>query len=356
MSGTTGIEWTETTWNPTRGCSRTIADGAAQSGCGDGTGGGCYAETMAGRIVRMGKGKPTPYDDLVRPTANGYRWTGKVVLDAKKLAEPLSWRKPKMVFVDSMSDLFHESLPDSAIDQVVAVMIVQALHETRGGHTMQTLTKRAARMRAYFTDPATLRRVAVAAGRLMEDSDNWHDAIAYRKEGLVHPLLWWGVSVENQAAADERIPDLLATPAAVRFISAEPLLGPVDMRGVERGNSWSGGDWLRSFRFEKEHDDGRREVLDERKSRIDWVIVGCESGSGARECKVEWLRSLRDQCAAAAVPFFLKQARGATTLGNGMTDGAAVMTKGPGSHRKRGGIIGLPYLDGVQHAAMPVRA
>lgn len=333
-----------------------IADGAKQSGCGDGTGGGCYAERMAGRFCGPGGA----YEGLVRITANGPRWTGVVRLIPEHLADPLRWRKPRRIFVNSMSDLFHESLDDGTIDMVVAVMMICALHETRGGHTFQTLTKRAARMRSYFTDPGTQDRVARAAARMMEDGDGWYDEIAFRKEGLAHPLLWFGVSVENQAAADERIPELLATPAAVRFLSCEPLIGPVHLPVVHVFGSTP------------------------RPPGIDWVIAGCESGPGARPCSVEWLRSLRDQCAAAGVPFFLKQASAdrdplrskcpecgkqirwyvhgpmhssasCACTAEGAEDASwhPSIGLGDGSKRKSGGVIELPYLDGVQHAAFP---
>lgn len=336
----TAIEWTDKTWNPVRGCSR-VSEGCRH----------CYAETMAGRIVRMGKGKPTPYDGLVTSKLKVIsddeqrvesRWTGKVVLDAKKLAKPLGWRKPRTVFVNSMSDLFHPSLTNEQIAAVFGVMAATP-------HTYQVLTKRSKRMREWFAwvgvhGPSGARsacRVAASGllGRIVEMPD--HSA------PWPLPNVWLGVSVENQEAADERIPDLLATLAAVRYISGEPLLGAVDLSGVERGNSWSGGNWLRSYRFERRHDDGNAEVIEERKERIDWVIAGCESGAGARPCSVEWLRSLRDQCKAAEVPFFLKQGTFSNTApGKNLTPGAR-------SHRKLGGIIGLPYLDGVQHTAMP---
>lgn len=342
--GDTTIEWTQRpgtrgrTWNPVRGCSRTIAKGAKQSGCGDGTGGGCYAERTAGRFCGPGQA----YEGLVRITAKGARWTGEVRLVHDHLKDPLHWRDATTAFTNSMSDLFHESLEDYAIDSVVAVMMICALRARGPRNTFITLTKRARRLREYFTDPGTQERVARRAGALMEDGDSWFDAIAFRKEGLVHPSMWWGVSVENQAAADERIPDLLSTPAAVRFLSCEPLLGPVDLSHIGE--------------FRGEPLSALKEIVGYvERPPLSWIIAGCESGPGARPCNVADLRSLRDQCAQAGVPFFLKQAR-ETAETSRWPDGVVRLAIGLGvksSHRKPGGVIGAPYLDGVQHVAFP---
>ncbi len=312
----TAIEWTDVTWNPVRGCSR------VSEGCRN-----CYAEQQAARIVRMGKGKPTAYDGLVRLVNGEARWTGEVRLVMDRLMDPLGWRKPRRVFVNSMSDLFHDKLEDWHIDRVVAVMMICCLHETRGGHTFQTLTKRSRRLRSYFCDPKTQGRVAVAAGQMMEDGDNWHDVIAFREEGLCHPKLWWGVSVEDQEAFNERWPDLEATPAVVRFLSAEPLLGPVNALTA---------------------------ILSQ---NLAWIIAGCESGAGARPCNKRWLRYLRDQCEHTDTKYFLKQAadEGDDKLGCDSDGKAQGITCGFGSHRKPGpgNIIGAPYLDGVQHLEFP---
>lgn len=347
MGDKTGISWTDATWNPVRGCSR-VSEGCRH----------CYAEIQAARIVRMAKGRPSPYDGLVREVMikrdglnirNEKRWTGKVVLDAKTLALPLRWSKARRVFVNSMSDLFHESLTNEQIAAVFGVMAAAPQH------TFQCLTKRPARMREWFEwvmdrgEYRALRRcgdAAEAAGapvyvnRKKDGRSPWNDAHA------VWPLAncWLGVSVENQAAADERIPELLRTPAAVRFLSCEPLLGQVDLRLFDGG------------------------PLTPRHRLLHWCIAGCESGRNARSCSVEWLRSLRDQCEAASVPFFLKQAvavpaaipapddADASTVTTCTTSGARwidVVVDGSGSKRKAGGVIELPYLDGVQHAEMP---
>jgi protein gp37 len=346
MSDKTRISWTDATWNPIRGCSR-VSEGCRH----------CYAERVAARF--SGPGQPyhgiakvtAPRDALDRVGGRRNGWTGEVRLVDEHLGDPLRWRKPRRIFVNSMSDLFHEKLEDWHIDRVVAMMLIQALHDTKGGHTLQTLTKRSRRMRSYLSDPATPGRVARHAGNLMEDGDGWHDAIAYREEGLVHPLLWWGVSVENQEAADERIPDLLSTPAAVRFLSCEPLIGEVDL------TPWLDPSGACCVSFEacldrstcRAHAEWRHREHDGTDARITWVIAGCESGPGARPADVEWFRSLRDRCSGAGVPFFLKQARESNERSSHMF----AITAGADSRRKSGGVIELPYLDGVQHAEFP---
>lgn len=314
----TGISWTDDTWNPIKGCSR-VSPGCAN----------CYAEVQAARIVRMGKGKPTAYDGLVRVTAGGEpRWTGRIRLVPEALALPLSWRKPRRIFVDSMSDLFHERLDDEQIDLVFAAMLLAPRH------TFQVLTKRAARMRSYFEAPDLYERVLAAADYFRRRDPRLNQV------GIGDPAtsparwIWLGISVENQDAADERIPELLRTPAAVRFLSCEPLLGEVDLA--------------------KASPNARSLVED-----LDWIIAGCESGPGARPCSVEWLRSLRDQCAWSGVAFFLKQAVEPTPVDQpaavlrGIRHFAPTASSPDGSKRKPGGVIELPYLDGVQHAAFP---
>lgn len=288
MTATTKIQWAQNddgtagrSWNPVRGCSRT------SPGCTK-----CYAEKIAVRFSGVG----LPFDGFARRDANGEaQWTGRVELVPSALMDPLGWRKPTRVFTNSMSDLFHPELPDDAIDKVIAVMMICSLHERRGGHTFQTLTKRAERMSRYFNDPTTQERVARAAGRMMEDGDGWLDSIASRKYGLAHPLMWFGVSVESQKYADERIPHLLATPAAVRFVSFEPLLGPVVMH-----DEWifGGTSLLNQF---------ARGVDDPKTPTIDWGILGSESGVGARPMDVAWAASLRDQMKSAEVACFTKQ-------------------------------------------------
>lgn len=345
MGDKTGIGWTDATWNPIRGCSRVSA------GCVN-----CYAEQQAARIVRMGKGKPTAYDGLVRLVGGEPRWTGAVRLATDVLSQPLRWTKPRRIFVNSMSDLFHENFTNEQIAAVFGVMAAAPQH------TFQILTKRAARMREWFewvaaqrtpliTIPYSPRLICRSEADKLINPDNTGRPLGTEPSPREWPLpnVWLGVSVEDQAAADERIPELLATPAAVRFLSCEPLIGPVSLRRVRPSpmpiDSLTGSWGVSS------NDDAHYK----QDPRIDWVIAGCESGPGARPCSVEWLRSLRDQCAAAGTAFFLKQAKVSAENSHDPTDGVVrpALRAGIESNIKPGGVIELPYLDGVQHVAFP---
>jgi protein gp37 len=211
------IEWTDSTWNPVRGCTK-ISPGCTH----------CYAETFAERF-RGVAGHP-------------YEQGFDLRLVPGKLADPLRWRTPRMVFVNSMSDLFHQDVPDAYIQQVVEVML------RADWHTYQVLTKRSERLRALLQ--TKLRQAATAE------------------------QIWWGVSVENRRDGLPRVEDLRASPARTRFLSVEPLLedlGPFDLTGIH------------------------------------WVIVGGESGPGARPMNKDWVTALRDHCQIASVPFFFKQ-------------------------------------------------
>jgi protein gp37 len=355
MGSKTGISWTDSTWSALRGCSRTIASGATQSGCGDPTGGGCYAERNGYRF----SGPGLPYEGLVRMTSTGARWTGKVLLVDNHLLDPIRWQRARRIFTTSVSDPFHERFSNETIAIVFGVMAATVRH------AHQCLTKRIRRGREWFSwveAAAAKDGVSPAAfcfgvmRQYVEGCDRFSDAdralvrrsiVVESARSATWPLLnvWIGVSVENQDAADERIPDLIATPAAVRFLSCEPLLGPVNLRRVRPApvpiDALTGG-WGVASNNDAHH---------RQEPRLHWVIAGCESGPGARPCDVAWLRSLRDQCAAAGMPFFLKQAR-SDELGHPAGVQRPVTT-GPGSKRKAGGIIELPYLDGVQHAAFP---
>lgn len=338
----TGISWTDETWNPTKGCQQ------VSPGCRN-----CYAKHQAARIVRMAKGKPSKYDSLVKLGPHGDPcWTGEGLFDPEALALPLTWKAPRRIFVDSMSDLFYDVFTN---DQIAAVFGVMAACPQ---HTFQVLTKRPKRMREWFAwaNPIGLallsRDPRLPVPRVMIE-----DAAMAALDGVVYGIPSWrdhrwplpnvqlGISAENQDAADERIPDLLATPAAVRILSNEPLIGEIDLdrpRCDDRHHGQSewviaddGTPWCNECDAERSyghwlHPDGG----------IDLVIAGCESGAEPRPCEVSWVRLQRDQCKEAGVPFFLKQANDATPE----------ITTGPGSRRKRGGLIELPYLDGVQHA------
>lgn len=256
--GKTSIEWTRNddgspgrTWNPVVGCDK------VSPGCTN-----CYAESIAERF-RGGPGYP-----------NGF----EVTLKPHKLDEPLRWRKPTRVFVNSMSDLFHPRVPDAFIARVFAVM-AQAER-----HTFQVLTKRHARMRALLS-----RREWVESIRDIALEYDPTDSLGTDGRWPL-PNVWLGTSVEDQERADVRIPALLATPAAVRFLSCEPLLGPVDLRGAL------------GFTYD---DDATGEQIP--VPPVDWVIVGGESGPNARPMSVSWVRSLIHQCAIADVSVFVKQ-------------------------------------------------
>jgi protein gp37 len=340
MGDKTGIEWTDATWNPTRGCRRTAPAESKQSGCGDPTGGGCYAERTAARFCGPGQ----PYEGLITLTAKGPRWSGKARFVAEHLADPLRWRKPRRIFVDSMSDLFYEGFSDDDIERVFAITALAPRH------TFQVLTKRPHRMREWMSKENRRGSVIGRAWEMLGRASSGVPRL-YRHEGIGDrawplPNVCLGVSVENQAAADERIPPLLETAAAVRFISAEPLLEDVNLRRVRPTpvpiDALTGGWGVPS------NDDAHHR----QEPRLHWVIAGCESGPGARPIGADAFRSLRDQCEAAGVAFFLKQAAQESPTSPSYPRGAAI-TAGPGSHRKPGGVIGAPYLDGVQHLAFP---
>ena len=254
----TKIEWSEKVWNPLAGCSR-ISTGCTR----------CYAETMANRLQAIGvKG----YDGVIKNN----KWTGKINLIPEKLEEPLRWKKPQRIFVNSMSDLFHENVPEDFIWKVI-----EKCWEAKQ-HDFLILTKRSDRMLDVLTK-----------------SMWWNNDTPEN--------IWLGTSIEDQKTADERIPFLLQTPAAVRFISAEPLLGAVNLNKLHIGTQYPEGQpqpYLMNC-LESHYlmlSDGDYEF-----KKLDWVIVGGESGHNARPMHPDWVRSIRDQCQAAHVPFFFKQ-------------------------------------------------
>jgi protein gp37 len=297
MAGKTSIEWTTHNWNPVRGCSR-VSEGCRF----------CYAETLAARFSKPGQwGRGLAFWATRPDGKKEARWTGEVMAAPDHvLTEPLRWKKPRTIFVNSTSDLFHEDLPDEVIDRVFAVMALCPQH------TFQILTKRPDRMRAYFAE----RRVG----------DPWAEGVDYvadllelaecpvviEPHDLPLPNVWLGTSLEDQATADARIPHLLATPAAIRFISAEPLLGPVDLRRIDDrpwpeelgARQWTDALLGATNIWVESRQGGWGGVA---PGKIDWVICGGESGPGARPMHPDWARSLRDQCTAAGVPFFFKQ-------------------------------------------------
>lgn len=261
----TKIEWAEETWNPVTGCSP-ISEGCRNC-----------SERMSKRLAgRCGY----PADDPFR-----------VTLHPHKLDEPLKWKKPRRVFVCSMGDLFHEDVPDEFIARIWGIM-AKCLN-----HTFQVITKRPHRMMEWLS------RVKDWEGW---KTHNGEPPNVYGGSGIIVgynmwplPNVWLGVTAENQQMADERIPILLETPAAVRFVSVEPMLGPVDLIS----NDYLGG----CINCEVCLDNPKTCINRAQDRKIDWVICGGESGHGARPMHPEWVRSLKDQCQEAGVPFFFKQ-------------------------------------------------
>lgn len=276
VSGKSSIEWTDATWNPVRGCTK------ISPGCKN-----CYAETFAERW-RGVAGHP-------------YEQGFDLRLVPEKLEEPLKWKKPRRVFVNSMSDLFQDGVPFEFIDRVYAIMALAPQH------TFQILTKRPERMLEYFSAPNLYERILRVADQEIRPKYRHLGSIGISNPALNPPKwIWLGTSVENQEYADKRIPLLLRTPAAVRFVSYEPALGPVQFHS----------DWTDRWYCA---DCGTKRLRDwcsfcAIKARpcaaLDWVIVGGESGPGARPFNIQWSRDLVRQCKAAGVACFVKQMGG----------------------------------------------
>lgn len=325
MADNTKIEWADATINAINGCS------LASPGCTN-----CYAMKQAHRFpIRQG---------LTEKSKGGMVWTGEVRLAEEQLIKPLAWKRPRRIFWNAHGDTFHPSVPDSWIDQVFATAAATPQH------IHMIVTKRSDRMRDY------LRRLPERVKTLAADP-------GLDFANLPLPNVWLGVSVEDQTRADERIPDLLATPAAVRFISAEPLLGPVDLTRISLGE-FVGTGW-----YEGQIIHGLANSLRWPRppfASIDWVIVGGESGPGARPMHLDWARSLRDQCAAAGVPFHFKQ-WGQWKPFSGWVDGVSSYSDASGTYKadqiyrfpdgnyaaKVGKRAAGRLLDGVEHNGMP---
>ena len=279
MADNSKIEWTEATWNPITGCS------VVSPGCTN-----CYAMKLAGTRLRHHPSR----EGLTRDSKAGPVWTGEVRFNEQWLDQPLRWKRPRMIFVCAHGDLFHENVPDEWIDRVFAVMVLAPQHN------FQVLTKRSARMRDCLNDPAVRDRIETLAFDWLDTNAGRDTAEDWWRTEPPWPLpnIWLGVSVEDQARADERIPDLLDTPAAVRWISAEPLLGDVDLGCVPRPVGWP---------VPLDDVSDGIDPLFHVRAHLDWVICGGESGPRSRPTNPRWFRDLRDQCAAAGVPFFMKQ-------------------------------------------------
>ena len=295
MADKTLIEWSDATWNPITGCSR------VSRGCGTSKEGGCYAERLAATRLRHHPSRRGLTD------ARG-RWTGEVRFNEQWLDQPFKWKRPRRIFACAHSDLFHEAVPTAWIDKVFGVMALAQRH------VFQVLTKRPERMRDYFAqllldDPehggiARLRWASeepfpvapepwdvMSLARFVSPS-RWDSAM---RTSWPLPNVWLGTSVEDQRTANERIPFLLETPAAVRWISAEPLLEEIEVFSIN----------------------GPVDVPQGMESSLHWVVAGGESGPRARTMHPDWARSLRYQCEAAGVPFFFKQWGGRTSKSGG---------------------------------------
>jgi protein gp37 len=274
MSGDTNISWTDKVWNPVVGCTR------VSRGCDH-----CYAfQVHDQRHIAWKRGRfPNAPEQYHQPFS-------QVQLMPDRLEDPLRWRKPARVFVNSMSDLFHPSVPFSFIAQVWATMALAPQH------TFQVLTKRPERVAGFLKATALYSVVLDMANEIRLRRPKLGDIPISNPARFPLPNVWIGTSVEDQAAADERIPHLMRVPAAVRFLSCEPLLGPVDVWAPIQAAERDGVE-LVSWTRENPH-------------YVNWVIAGGESGRHHREMNLEWARSLRDQCVDAGVPFFFKQGSG----------------------------------------------
>ena len=265
MADNSGIAWTDATWNPVTGCTK------VSQGCKH-----CYAEREWGRLAGASH------------TVYAGRAFTDVRIHTERLDQPLRWRRPRRIFVNLMSDLFHEAVPDTFIDQVLAVMTL-APH-----HTFQVLTKRPERMLSYFATPDLYYRVLDAGNAVRQRNPKLHldDIPIDNPASRFAPHIWWGVSAENQETADERIRILLQVPVAHHWLSAEPLIGPLDFEEVPVG----------MFGPLRPHGG-----TSSRNPRLDWVVVGGESGPKARPCHVDWITKIWGDCHRAGVPVFIKQ-------------------------------------------------
>jgi len=276
MADRTSIEWTDASWNPVSGCTKVSA------GCKN-----CYAERVF----------PRAYPSRDSNGAVARKFTD-VMLHPERLDQPLRWKKPRRIFVNSMSDLFHEAVPDDFIYRTLAIMALA------GQHSFQILTKRPMRMLSMCAGEFFAYEVGRRAGDLLKAG--WKHE---RDTAIPLPNVWLGVSVEDQDAANERIPLLLQTAAAVRFVSYEPALAPVDF------SAWLPGPIMVCGAKEPMPAESARALraLGNAAFRhiggkmLDWIIAGGESGPHARPAHPDWFRSVRDQCISAGVPFFFKQ-------------------------------------------------
>jgi len=316
MKHNTAIEWTHIpgfkgeTWNPIVGCS------LASPGCTN-----CYAMRVANRRLD-GNPKAPQYAGTTKIVNGQPVWSGKIMWHGPALLKPLQWKKPRAIFVNSMGDLFHESVPDELIHKVFAVATMCQHHK------FIILTKRAHRMRQYIENGlfagVTLKGINKAVHsddftKFKEHRQLWPFTFQWPL-----PNVWLGVSVEDQKRAEERIPHLLSTPAKVRFLSCEPLIGPVELKNwlpvdlyyncfCEHCGRVGSSEFF-DFQLNVEYGDGdiicpdcNKATLANELPGIDWVIAGGESGPGARAPHPEWFKRMQRLCNRAKVPFFFKQ-------------------------------------------------
>ncbi len=315
MSVGTTIEWTDASWTPVKArrkdtgkvgwhCER-VSDGCKN----------CYAATFNGRMLPNG-GTGLDFTRQARDQV-------EIFIDEKTLAEPLRWKKPRKVFVCSMTDLFAEFVPFEFIDKVFAVMALCPQHQ------FQILTKRPERMAEYLETRTAMddsHRVhtlpqwyqvythwfdeGYGGGRFFDTERAWDSAhSAAETINPTQPLrnVWLGTSVEDQAQADKRIPHLLKCPAAIRFLSVEPMLGAVDLEPFLWGVVGSTAGYFDRNGVRRSGGIGGQMMCSRPQNAIHWIIVGGESGHGARPCDMAWVRSIVNQCKAAGVPAFVKQ-------------------------------------------------
>ncbi|MCT7971148.1 DUF5131 family protein [Laspinema olomoucense] len=273
----TKIQWTDETWNILVGCSRVPGSPGCQN---------CYAAEAA----------KSPRLQQFEQYQKVRSWNGTVEFVESQLIKPLKWKKPKRIFVCSMSDIFHKNVETAWIDKIFAVMAIASQH------SFQVLTKRPERMLQYLSDNQTPDRIEEAGYEFSHNMEfDWP-----------LPNVWIGTSVENQEMADKRIPYLLQTPAKIRFLSCEPLLGPLDL-GNHLVCEYCQGNG-RQLKVIHWHKGGVAGYVDCPQcgnnlwnNKINWVIVGGESGHNARPCRVEWIKSIVTQCQDAHIASFVKQ-------------------------------------------------
>ncbi len=300
MADKSKIEWCDATWQIVTGCS------IVSPGCTN-----CYAMRFAGTRLREHPSR----QGLTKSVNGNPVWTGEVRFNEQWLMQPLRWRRPRRIFVAAHGDMFHENVPDEWIDRVFAVMALAPWH------SFMVLTKRPERMREYLLRPTVSVNVGLETlGIVLEHPKMALGGKVIIKATDINPgaLKEWplpnvmlGVTAEDQARADERITHLIETPAAKRFVSVEPMLGPVDLTRIQVAgdDDFDGGflDALGGGIYIEQPMPPRLPHIPDWVARLNWVIVGGESGRGARPMHPNWARGVRDQCAAAGVPFFFKQ-------------------------------------------------